>query len=312
MPGAAIAQQLQRPSAKVVRVGYLTSGASSKASFVLRPVQEALRERGWIEGQNIASEYRYAEGKAERLAGLAEELVARRVDVIVALQTVSAHAAKKASRTIPIVFAASEPKGLVANLARPEGNLTGVTNIGAALAGKQFQMLKEIVPGAARAAALANPDNPSTPAFVHEARAAAGLLGLQLEMLMARDAGGIDRALRLPAPVPVDILVVQNDVIFFVEAKRILGHVASRRLPAAYGAREFPLDGGLVSYGANLVALYRQLASYIDSILRGVKAGDLPVAQAATFELVVNAKTAKALGLALSPSFLSRADEVIE
>ena len=311
VPAATLAQQPLQPT-KLARVGYVGSGTSDSGSFVPRAVQEALRERGWIEGRNIVSDIRFAERKVERLEGLVAELVASKVDVIVAMQTVSAHAAKKASRGTPVVFATSDPKGLVENLARPEGNLTGVTNIGAALAGKQFQLLKEMVPGASRAAVLANPDNPSTPLFLQEARTAAQSLGLRLEMLMARDATGIDRVLRPGAPVPTDVLVVQNDAIFFADAKRVVEHAAARRLPAMYGAREFPLAGGLASYGTNLLAMYRQLAGYVDPILRGVKPGDLPVTQPAKFELVVNAKTVKMLNLTLTPSFLMRADEVIQ
>ena len=312
MLGLAPAAAFAQPPVRIARVGYIGSGTRNGGSFIPLAVEEGLRERGWIEGRNIVSEVRFAERKVERLEGLIAELVASKVDVIVAMQTVSAHAAKRGARGIPVVFATSDPKGLVANLARPEGNLTGVTNIGAALAGKQLQLLKEMVPGATRAAALSNPDNPSTPAFAQEAQAAARSLGLPLELLAARDSSGIDRALRPSAPMAADILLVQNDAIFFADAKRVVEHAAARRLPAIYGAREFPLAGGFASYGANLVAMYRQLASYIDPILRGAKPGDLPVTQPAKFEFVVNARTAKSLGLALAPSFLSRADEVIE
>lgn len=304
---AAIAQQ----PAKVATVGYLSLGARGSAEWLFSAIRERLRELGWVEGRNMNSEYRYADRKAERLEVLAAELVGRKVDVIVAMQTVAAHAARKAARDIPIVFATSDPEGLVANLARPEGNLTGVSNIGAAIAGKQLQVLKEMVPKASRTVALANPENPSTPAFVKDSQAAARSLGLRLEILARRDPAEIDRLLRAMAQPP-DALVVQNDAFYFSEMKRIVDLAAVHRLPAIYGTREFSVSGGLVSYGANLPATYAQLGNYIDKILRGAKPGDLPVTQPTKFELVVNLRTAKALGLALAPSFLLRADEIIE
>lgn len=309
LPAAALAQP--QPASKVARVGYLFHGSSDSAQWLFAAVQQRLRELGWAEGRNVISEYRYADRKTERLEGLAGDLVRRKVDVIVAMQTVSAHAARKSTRDIPVVFATSDPQGLVDNLARPEGNLTGVSNIGAAIAGKQLQIVKEVVPNASRAVALANPENPSTPAFLKDAATAARSLGLRLEILAKRDPGEIDRLLRAMAQRP-DFLVVQNDAFFFSEIKRIVGLAAAHRLPAIYGAREFPVAGGLVSYGANLPATYAELGNYIDKILRGAKPGDLPVTQPTKFELIVNATTAKALGLALAPSLMLRADEVIE
>ncbi len=309
MPAAAFAQP--QPSPKVARVGYLSHGASDSTQWIFAAVQERLRELGWVEGRNVISEHRSAERKPERLEGLARDLVRSKVDVIVALQTVSAHAARKSTRDIPVVFATSDLQGLVDNLARPEGNLTGVSNIGAAIAGKQLQIVKEVVPKASRAVALANPENPSTPAFMKDAETAARSLELRLEILAKRDPGEIDRLLRVMAQLP-DFLVVQNDAFFFSEIKRIVQLAAAHRLPAIYGAREFPVVGGLVSYGANLPATYGALGNYIDKLLRGAKPGDLPVTQPTKFELVINVKTAKALGLALAPSLMLRADEIIE
>jgi len=309
--GLASAATLAQPAPKVARVGYLMHGGSDSAPWLLEAIRKRLRELGWDEGRNVISEYRFAEGRADRLEDLAGELVRRKVDVLVAMQTVSAHAARKASRDIPVVFATSDPQGLVDNLGRPEGNLTGVSNIGAAIAGKQLQVLREMVPMASRAVALVNPENPSTRAFVKEIELAARSLALRLEILAKRDIGEVDRLLRAMAHPP-DVLVVQNDAYFHSEMKRLVELAAAHRLPAIHGAREFPAAGALVSYGANLSATYAQLGDYIDRILRGAKPGDLPVAQPTKFELVVNVRTAKSLGLALPHSFLLRADEVLE
>jgi putative ABC transport system substrate-binding protein len=295
---------------RIARIGYLSMAAAQ--TQYIRMVQEGLRERGWVEGQNVISEHRYAAGKVERLVGLARDLVRSKVDVIVAMETSAAHAAKEASGDIPVVFAASDPARLVGNLARPGGNLTGMTNIGTDIAGKQLELLKAIVPGATQAAALARSDSPATPPFVKEVETAARSLGLRLETLTARDPGEIDRVLRAMTRGPVDILLVQADSLFFREVNRILDFTATHRVPAMYGAREFPKAGGLVSYGTNLPALYRGLATYVDRILRGARPGDLPVEQPTKFELIINLRTAKALGLTIPQSLLLRADETIE
>ena len=201
-----------QPSTKTARIGYLSIAA---AQNYIGMVKEGLRERGWVEGQNVISEHRYAAGKVERLVGLARDLVRSKVDVIVAMETSAAHAAKEASGDIPVVFAASDPGRLVGNLARPGGNLTGMTNIGTDIAGKQLELLKAIVPGASQAAALARTDSPATPPFVKEVETAARSLGLRLETLTARDPSEIDRVLRAMTRGPVDILLVQADSLFF-------------------------------------------------------------------------------------------------
>jgi putative ABC transport system substrate-binding protein len=296
--GAALAQP--KPE-RTARIGYLGAGPKGAPGPLLTAIDRRLRELDWVEGRNVTSEFRFADRKAERLDALAVQLVQARVDVIVALQTVSAHAAKRATRDIPIVFATSDTKGLVDNLARPEGNLTGVSNVGVAIAGKQMQVLKELVPKAARVVALANPENPSTPAFVRDVEAAARALGLRLEIVARRDAAEIDRALRAMSARP-DMLIVQNDAHYHSELKEQLALVAALRLPAVYGAREWPDAGGLVSYGSNLRATYARLADYVDKLLRGAKPGDLPVTEPTTFELVINEATAKSLGLVITPS----------
>lgn len=265
-----------------------------------------------MEGRNVISEYRGAEGKVDRLPRLAAELVGGKVDIIVAMDTAAAHAAKARSRGIPVVFATSDPAGLVENVARPGGNVTGVTNIGTDLASKQLELLKEMVPRASQAAALARADSPTTPSFLSEVEAAARSLGLRLHVFAVREPGQIDRAFGTMTRPPVDILLVQADALFFREQKRILDLTAAHHLPAIYGAREFTAAGGLISYGTNLPVLYRQLATYIDRVLRGAKPGDLPVEQPTKFELVINFKTAKALRLNIPQSLMLRADEVIE
>lgn len=307
--GAALAQAPQR-GAKVAHVGYLFHGSADSAPWMFDAIRRRLAELGWVEGRNVNSEYRYAQRKAERFDELAADLVRRKVDVIVAMQTASAHAAKKATRQIPVVFATSDSTGLVDNLARPEGNLTGVSNIGAALAGKQLEVLREMVPKASRVLAIANPENPSTPAFVRDVEAAARSLGMRIDVLAKRDLVELDRLVRSMAARP-DLLLVQNDAYFFSEMTRVLELASVHRLPAIYGAREFPAAGGLVSYGANLPATYASLADYVDKILRGAKPRELPVTQPTKFELVVNVRTAKSLGLELAPALKARVDEEV-
>jgi len=309
VPAATLAQSQVR--ARLARVGFLTHGPSDAASWLFEPVRNGLREQGWVEGTNLVMEYRYADRQAERLEMLARELVAAPVDVIVAMQTASAHAAKKTTASIPIVFATSDTQGLVANLGRPEGNLTGVSNSGVTIVGKQLEIVKAIVPSGTRVVALVNPANPSTPAFGQAAQSAARQVGLSVVLVAQRDLVEVERLVRAMTPRP-DALLVQNDAYIFSELQRIVALAWTLRLPAVYGAREFPLAGGLASYGASLPAVYAQLASYIDRILRGARPADLPVTEPAKFELVVNARTARALGVALPPSLLLRTDERIE
>jgi putative ABC transport system substrate-binding protein len=305
--GAALAQPKPGQSA---RVGYLTHGPKGAAGGLFAAIDQRMRELGWVEGRNLTSEFRFADRKPERLGALAADLVRARVDVIVAMQTVSAHAAKRATRDIPIVFATSNTEGLVDNLGRPEGNLTGVSNVGTAIAGKQMQVLKELLPRATEAVALANPEKPSTPSFLKDVEAAARALGMRVATVARRDTAEVDRLLRTMSPRP-DMLVVQNDAYYHSAMSDVLALVAVHRLPAVYGAREWPDAGGLVSYGSNLRAVYAQLADYIDKLLRGAKPGELPVTTPTAFELVVNARAARALGIAIPSSLRLRA-EVIE
>jgi putative ABC transport system substrate-binding protein len=307
------AAQTRPQPARSGRIGFLAYGHPTPGGgFVGQVIREGLQERQWVEGRNVVSVYRFADRNVENLERLARELVAERVDVLVALNTTAAHAARKASTSTPIVFAAGDPHGLVENLARPEGNLTGVTNVAHAVTGKQLQLLREIVPSAVRVSVLVNPDNPATPAFRREATAAAGTMGMRLAFVAARDDRGLDRALAEVSRAAADACFVQSEALYFFEAKRIVDHMAAERLPAMYPSSQFPIAGGLVSYGADLGVVYRQLASYIDQILRGAKPGELPVEQPAKFELVINAGAARALGLSLAPAVRARADKVIE
>jgi putative ABC transport system substrate-binding protein len=298
-----------QPATGAARVGYLTT--ATRGQYV-EAVQERLRELGWVEGRNLTSAYREAGGRIDRLAALAGDLARARVDVVVAIDTAAAHAAKEASGGVPVVFAASDPRRLVGNLAHPGGNLTGVTNVGTDIAAKQLELLRELVPAASRAAVLARPDSPATAPFLREIETAARSLGLRLEVLAARDAGELSEAFRGLRRHPADVLVVQADSLFFTQRKRIVDFAAAQRLPAIYGAREFPRAGGLISYGTNLPALYRQLGTYVDRILRGARPGDLPVEQPTTFELVINARAARTLGIAVPAALRVRADEIVE
>lgn len=304
-----------QPVRKVPRVGYLSPFSASDPDlqhsrdlFLL-----ALRELGYVESQNVAVEYRWAEGKNERLPRLAAELVHAKVDVIVATGGVPpAQAAQRATRTIPIVVAgAVDPvgAGLVASLSRPGGNITGSTLIAEALMGKQLELLMEVVPKVSRVVVLWNPDNPGN---ASQLRAAEAVSGLRLEPVGARNFAEIEKAFATMARQRPDGLVVLLDAIFLGERERIADLATRNHLPAVYGYRLHADDGGLMAYGASRVELHKQTAVYVAKILKGAKPTDLPVAQPTTFELVINMKAAKALGLKIPQPVLLRADEIIE
>jgi putative tryptophan/tyrosine transport system substrate-binding protein len=310
---AAEAQQ----AAKVVRIGYLA--ANLAASPHLREAfLHGLHDLGYVEGRNVVIEYRDAEGKYERFPALATELVALKVDVIVVTSTPSAVAVKQATRTIPIVFTwAADPigSGLVTSLAWPGGNITGLSFLAADLVGKRLELLKQAVPGVSRVAALWHPgdyvermEKDMLTAADHAARA----LGLQLQVVEARGPEDFDRAFSDMTRARADAVTVQSTNIFFIERTRLVDLAAKNRLPAMYLSREFVDAGGLMSYGPNVADLHRRAATYVDKILKGAKPGDLPVEQPTKFELVINLKTANALGLTVPPAILARADEVIE
>jgi ABC-type uncharacterized transport system substrate-binding protein len=304
-----------REPGKVARIGMLSQGSPTFSPQLREAFRQQLRELGYVEGQNIVIEYRWAEGRAERLPDLAAELVSLNVDVIVAGGTPAPLAAKHATRTIPIVMtAAGDPvgSGLVASLARPGGNVTGLSARSPELGGKRLQLLKEVVPGLSRVAVLWNAANPYAALVVRETETAARTLGLQVQSLEVRGPDDFENALPGAIRGRAGALIVVEDPLTFLYLKRIAEFAAQNRLPATYGYREFAEAGGLMTVGPNLADLYRRAAIYVDKILKGAKPADLPVEQATKFELVINLKTAKALGLTIPPSLLQRADQVIE
>ena len=310
---APLAAHAQQP-ARVPRIGILTPGISERL-HLFEAFRQGLRELGYVEGQNISLEFRSAEGNFERLPDLAAELVRLKVDVIAAFTTPASLAAKQATKTIPIVMGpVGDPvgTGLVASLARPGGNVTGLSLIAPELAGKRLQLLKEIVPGASRVAVLSNPTVPYTGLAVRETETAARTLGVQLQPLEIRAPEDIDRAFEAAIRGRASALTVIEDPLVLRHRVRIVALAAKSRLPAIYGFREVVEAGGLMSYAANLSDLYRPAAIYVDKILRGAKPADLPVEQPMRFELVINLKTAKALGLTIPQSVLIRVDQVIQ
>jgi putative ABC transport system substrate-binding protein len=310
-PLAAAAQ----PAAKVHRIGYLAMTSAIGQRF-LEPFRQRLRELGWVEGRNIAIESRFAEGRVDRLPGLAAELVRLKVDVLVAGPSPPAVAAKNATETIPIVLVAvGDPVrlGLVASLARPGGNVTGLSfDVGLETFGKGLELLKETVPAVRRVAVLSNPTNPAQAIAIRDVKVAAAALGLQLQILEARGPGEFDGAFAAMTREGAGALLVLVEPLFVLHRTRLADLAARNRLPSMHGVREFVEAGGLMSYGPSLVASYRHAALFVDKILKGARPADLPVEQPTTFELVVNLKTAKALGLTIPPSVRVRADEVLE
>jgi len=311
-PLAAVAQ----PTGKVYRMGVLTGGSATAPSPPLEAFRQGLREFGWVEGQNIVVEYRFAEGRLDRLPALAAELVRLKVDVIAAGPTPPAVAAKNATATIPIVMmGAAEPVelGLIASLARPGGNVTGLSwSVNLELIGKELELLKETVPKVRRVAILWNPANPAHAIAVGHLKDAARSLGLQLQLLEARGPNDFDGAFAAMAKQRVDALLVVADTIFLVHRARLADLEAKYRLPSMHGLRQNVEAGGLMSYGPNTVATWRRAAFFVDRILKGIKPADLPVEQPTQYELVINVKTARALRLTIPPSLVLRADQVIE
>ena len=307
-----LAARAQQPG-KLPIIGFLAANPSIESPRVVAFVQR-LRELGWIDGRNLLIEYRWAEGRNERYAENAGELVRLKVDVIVTIATPPTVAAKQATAVIPIVFAAaSDPvgTGLVASLARPGGNVTGLSNQISDAGGKKIELLREVVPGLRRLAILANVGNPASVLDMGEAEATARTLGLDVttsEIRRAEDISPAFDALRGRA----DALYVCVDPLVNTHRIRVNTLALAARLPTMHGLREYVEAGGLMSYGPNLPDLLRRAADYVDKILRGVNPGDIPVEQPTKFDLIINLTTAKALGLEVPPTLLARADEVIE
>ena len=279
---------------------------------------QGLRELGYVEGRNVVIEYRYAEGKPERLPALAAELVALKVDVIVTVSNTTALAAKQATRTVPIVFTAvANPvaAGIVNSLARPGGNLTGLASLGSELVGKRLELLKQAVPVVDRVAVLWLPGalgERTEKEMRTGADVASQALGVRLQFVEARGPADFDRAFSDMTSARADALTLLPSNMFLREHRRLVDLAAKNRLPAVYGSREFVDAGGLMSYGANQVDLYRSAATYVDKILKGAKPDDLPVEQSSKFELFINLKSANELGITIPKSMLARADEVMQ
>ena len=304
-----------QPTGSVRRIGYLSSSSNAATQQTVAAFRQGLRELGWVEGQNLIADYRYAEGNYDRLPGLVDELVRLKAEVIVAGPTPPALAAEKATRTIPIViWGITDPVaiGLVASLARPGGNVTGLTlSVGNDFFAKHMQLLKEAVPRIQRYAVLSNPTNTSHAIAVSGLKTAARSLGVSLQLLEVRSPGELDGALAAMVKEHAEALVVVPDSMFSANRARLADLATASRLPSISGIREYVEAGSLMSYGPNLAYQLRQAAGYVGKILKGAKPAELPVEQPTTFELVINLKTAKALGLTIPPSVLARADEVI-
>ena len=301
-----------QPAEKLARIGYLSLGTAADTP---RALLQGLRELGYVEGQNLVIEYRYAEGKAERLPDLAAELVSLKVDVIVAGGTPPPLAAKRATTTIPIVMtSAGDPvgSGLVASLAKPGGNVTGLSTFTRDLAAKRLQLLKEVVPLVSRVAVLWNAANPYAVLNMRETEAAARTLGLQVQSVEVRGPDDIETGFSTAIRWRAGAFIVVDDPFTYLHRTRIADLAARNQLPAMYGFRQYAEAGGLMAFGTSLADLSRRAATYVDKILKGAKPADLPVEQPTKFELVINAKTAKALKLTIPPSVLLRADQVIE
>jgi putative tryptophan/tyrosine transport system substrate-binding protein len=310
-PLAAEAQQ----AAKVPRIGFLGNSTAALEANLVGPFREGLRELGYVEGRNILIEYRWAEGQYERFPALIAELIALKVDVIVTAGTPAALAVKKATTSIPLVMAAvGDPigVGLVASLARPGGNVTGLSAIAPELEGKRLELLREVVPKLSSIAVLWNPDNPFHAGSLKETRAAAQVLGIKVQLLGVRVSEEFPAAFAAILRERPGALLVLADRLFLHNRARIVDFEAKHRLPGVYAYRELVEAGGLMSFGPSYPGMHRRAAYYVDKILKGAKPADLPVEQPTKFELMINLKTAKALGLTIPPSVLLRADEVIQ
>jgi putative ABC transport system substrate-binding protein len=307
----------QQP-AKIPRVGILLSGfaaSPSEPAPLGRAFVEGLRNLGWVEGRNVTFEWRHAEGKTDRYPALAAELVALKVDVIVAASTPGAVALRQATNTIPVVMVAvSDPvgSGLVESLARPSGNMTGLSLLAPALSAKRLDLFKQAMPKLARAAVLWNTANAGMRLRFTQTEAAARTLGVRIESVGVQGPDDFENAFATIVKLRPDALIVLADTVTVGHRRRSIDFAGANRLPAIYEMREFADDGGLMSYGISMPDHFRQAATYVDKILKGARPADLPVEQPTKFEFVVNLKTAKALGLTVPQSVLLRADQVIE
>jgi putative ABC transport system substrate-binding protein len=309
-PLAARAQQPAMPF-----IGYLGQGSLEQNRPHITAFHKGLNETGYVEGRNVAMEHRWTEGQRDRLPELAAELVRRGVAVIVAAGgAATATAAKAATATIPIVFGVDDPVkyGLVAALNRPGANATGVALFTSTLAGKRLEIMRELMTTEGTLAVLVKPNNPRAEGYVKEMQSAADTLGMRLHFLNASTEGDLDAAFLTLNQQRIGVLLVNTDPLFFNHRRQLVGLAAHHSVRVAYFDREFATIGGLISYGASLMGGFRQMGIYTGQILKGAKPADLPVVQPTTFELVINLKTARTLGLEIPPTLLARADEVIE
>jgi putative ABC transport system substrate-binding protein len=311
-PLGAGAQQARR----LPRIGVLFASTPAATSHLLDGLRQGLREHGYVEGQDIVLERRYGQVGVERMSDVAAELVRIKVEVIVAATDPATAAVKQQTETIPIVMANSTDPvgtGFVASLARPGGNITGLSALSPELSGKRLGLLRDVVHGLTRVAIIWNPDVRGAVFDYKETEAAARLLRLQLQSVEVSRADDVDRALSAVTSQRAEALIVQTpNPVLFANRSQIVSFAQRNRLPSMYGQKEFADAGGLITYGPNTADLWRRAATYVDKILKGAKPGELPVAQPTKFELVINLKTAKALGLTIPPSLLLRADQVIE
>jgi putative ABC transport system substrate-binding protein len=312
LPLAATAQ----PGPRVYRIGYIQTATESEQKHLTQAFEAALRELGYVEGRNAVFERRFADGKQERLPELAAELVRLGVDVIVTGGNPVIAAVRQATATIPVVMATSRDPvgtGFVVSLARPGGNITGMSgDPGSGVQAKRLELLKEAVPKASRIALLLNPLFPGVDTYRMAVEGAAQTLGVSVHVVEARGRGEFDAAFAAMVRQRVDALVVLPDPVFFTARAQIVELATKHQLPAVYHAREVVETGGLMSYGVSLADQFRRAAGYVDKILKGARPGELAVEQAAKFELVINLKTARALGLGIAPSLRMRADDLIE
>jgi putative ABC transport system substrate-binding protein len=313
--GATLPLARAQQAAKLPRIGHLSPFSSSAAAAWHQAFRQGLRDLGWLEGKNISIEYRSAEGRNDRIPVLAADLVRLKVDIILADSTSAAIAAKNATRTIPIVIASSGDvvaSGLVESLARPGGTITGLDQMSPELGGKRLELFKEIVPGLSSVAVLWNPRNKASALNWTELQIPARQLGIQLRSLEVESPAGLDKAFEDATRARVSALAIMPDPMFVTNLARIAELAAKRRLPSIFHLREFADAGGLMTYGPDRSDMFRRAANYVDRILKGARPGDLPIEQASKFELVINLKTAKALGIAIPPSMLLRANELIK
>ena len=306
----------EQPTPKVARIGFLAVGSREGRAFLIEGLLHGLHEHGYIEGRNIVIDYRFSEGHDERLPEHAAELIAAKVDLIVASGSPASVAASRATRTVPIVMGslAADPieTGLIASLARPGGNVTGMTEMAAALGAKRLELLKETIPRISRVGVLWNPPNPAYGPMLKVLDATAPTMGMELQRLEVRVPQDFERAFQIATRQRARALFVPGDPLVTNRPKKVADLALKYRLPAMTDFRELPRAGGLLSYGPDLVDSYRRAATHVDKILKGAKPGDLPMEQPTKFDFVINLKTARVLGVSIPPSILTQATEVIQ